>query len=68
MVRQQRGTVRKGGKKNRKFGRNLKKCARYKLEKRHEKSHRRRILKHIKKYKDDSTFVKEALARYGGGQ
>lgn len=52
------------GKKNRKFGRNKLKCARYSKEKRHEKSHIRRIQKHMLIYKDDSSMVKEALEKY----
>jgi hypothetical protein len=56
----------KGTKKGRKYGRNKMKCARYKFEGRHEKSHRRRILKHIEKYKDTSVGTREALLRYGG--
>ena len=66
MVRKPKGLPHKakGSKKGRKYGRNLKKCARYKLEGKHEKSHLRRILKHMKKYKDSSPFVLEALSRY----
>jgi len=41
------------GKKNRKHGRNLKKCAAYKLARKREKSHIRRIEKHLARFPGD---------------
>lgn len=52
------------GKKNRKFGRNKVKCAAYKAARKHEKSHIRRIERHIVKYKDESEGTANALRRY----
>ena len=52
------------GKKNRAHGRNKIKCAIYKAARRHEKSHIRRIERHIVKYKDGSECAASALARY----
>lgn len=52
------------GKKNRKFGRNKIKCAAYKAARKHEKSHIRRIERHIVKYKDESDGAANALVRY----
>jgi len=54
----------KGTKKGRKYGRNLKKCARYRLECRHEKSHVRRIRRHLAKYGAGDLIANEALGRY----
>ena len=36
----------------------------YRMLHKHERSHIRRIEKHMKKYKDNSPMVKEALKRY----
>jgi hypothetical protein len=54
----------KGTKKGRKYGRNLKKCARYTLEHRHEKSHVRRIRRHLSRYGGSDSIAQEALVRY----
>jgi len=52
----------KGG--ERKYGRNKKKCELYRFLHKHERSHVRRILKHMKIYKDDSPMAKNALEKY----
>lgn len=49
---------------DKKHGRNLRKCEFYRLKQKHEKSHIRRIKKHIRKYGDNSPCVMEALERY----
>jgi hypothetical protein len=53
-------------KKQRKHGRNLKSGnnLRYKAEKRHEKSHVRRITKHIKRYGETDKVAVAALKAY----
>jgi len=68
MVRKPKGRVHKakGSKKNRKYGRNKIKCNRYRLEHRHEKSHIRRIRRHMAHYSDHSPAVVKALERYEG--
>ena len=48
----------------RKYGRNLDKCKRYSMAKKHEKSHLKRIEKHILAYSDESPMVKNALKKY----
>jgi|WetSurMetagenome_2_1015567.scaffolds.fasta_scaffold1590818_1 hypothetical protein len=55
---------RRQGKKNRGWGRNKAKCVKYSLQHRHEKSHIRRIRRHIAVYKDSSDAARAALARY----
>ena len=45
-------------------GRNKHKCAMYRTLRKHERSHVRRIEKHIKKYKDKSRMAIQALNRY----
>lgn len=55
---------RREGKKTRKHGRNKVKCAEYRRLRKHEKSHVKRILKHMERYKDNSPMVLEALERY----
>ena len=47
-----------------KYGRNKTKCETYLRLKRREKSHIRRIERHMKTYKDNSPSVKVALAKY----
>lgn len=65
MVRRvKRPVAHRQGKKNRKFGRNELKCKRYRLERRHEKSHIRRIRRHIERYCDHTHSTLEALNRY----
>jgi len=54
----------KGSKKGRKYGRNLKKCARYQLEHRKEKSHVRRIRRHLSKYGEGDLIARGALEHY----
>ena len=56
--------VRKKGKKNQKHGRNKKKCEKYRLLKKRERSHLRRLQKHQKLYKDFSPMVLVALKKY----
>ena len=51
------------GKKNRKFGRNKVKCARYRLAHKREKSHVRRITKHLVKFPGDRCAI-DALERW----
>ena len=51
------------GKKNRKLGRNLKKCTAYRLAHKREKSHVRRIRIHLRKFPDD-LLASEALTRW----
>jgi len=48
----------------RKYGRCKDKCAMYRMLHKHERSHVRRIEKHIKKYKDKSKMAINALAKY----
>ena len=55
--------VRRGGKKNRKYGRNKVKCAVYRLLKKREKSHIRRIIRHLRRHQNDKVAT-EALERY----
>ena len=45
-------------------GRNASKCAMYRTLRKCERSHVRRIEKHIKKYKDKSKMAINALAKY----
>jgi len=52
----------KGG--ARKYGRNEEKCAIYRMLHKRERSHVRRIEKHMKRYKDNSLMVVKALERY----
>lgn len=52
----------KGGSK--KHGRGKKKCETYLRLNKREKSHIRRIERHMKKYKDDSLMAKRALEKY----
>jgi len=52
----------KGG--ERKCGRNKNKCAVYRMLHKRERSHVRRIEKHMKKYKDKSKMAVNALAKY----
>jgi len=58
----QRGHHREG-KKNRKFGRNLLKCAAYKKARKHEKSHIARLERHIARHPRD-LGAPEALRRF----
>jgi hypothetical protein len=48
----------------RKYGRNKIKCGIYRMLHKKERSHVRRIEKHMKRYKDNSPMVVEALDRY----
>jgi hypothetical protein len=43
----------KGGKKNRKFGRDKIKCERYRRERRREKNKVKKVCKHLKKHPND---------------
>lgn len=45
-------------------GRNTKKCAMYRMLRKHERSHIERIEKHIEKYKDKSKMATQALNKY----
>lgn len=54
---------RKKGKKNRKHGRNKKKCEAYRKAQKHEKSHIRRLKKHAVSHPKDSQ-AKQALKKY----
>jgi len=45
-------------------GRNKNKCAMYRTLRRHERSHVRRIEKHMEKYKDKSKMAIQALNKY----
>ena len=54
---------RKKGKKNRKHGRNKKKCEAYKKLQKHEKSHIKRLTKHLSIHRNDSQ-AKKALRRF----
>ncbi len=47
-----------------KYGRGKKKCETYLRLRKREKSHIRRIERHMKKYKDDSLMAKRALEKY----
>jgi len=49
---------------DRKHGRNKIKCGIYRMLHKRERSHIERIVKHMRKYKDDSPMAKEALERY----
>ena len=49
---------------SKKHGRGKKKCETYLRLRKREKSHIRRIERHMKKYKDSSPVVKVALAKY----
>lgn len=55
----------KEGKKNRKYGRNKKKCEVYKKAHKHEKSHIRRLLRHLERFPEDEQ-AKVALRVYEG--
>ena len=46
--------------------RNKVKCERYRREHRREKSHVRRLEKHMKRYHDSSPMVRNALEKYKG--
>lgn len=48
----------------RKHGRNTAKGDKYRTLKKKEKSHLRRIKRHMEKYKDASSMVKKALEKY----
>jgi len=52
----------KGG--ERKYGRALAKCKLYRMLRKRERSHVRRLEKHIKLYKDTSPMAQGALERY----
>jgi dynactin complex subunit len=52
------------GKKNRAHGRNKVKCAAYAAAHKHEKSHVRRLCRHMKKYGSTDVVACVALARY----
>jgi len=52
----------KGG--DRKHGRAKIKCGVYTMLRKHERSHVRRLEKHIRLYKDTSPMAQEALERY----
>lgn len=54
---------RKKGKKNRKYGRNERKCEAYRKAQKHEKSHVKRLTRHLVKFPQDEKAV-EALRRY----
>ena len=43
----------KSGKKNRKYGRNAKKCAAYKLMNKRRTNKRKKLIRHLKEYPDD---------------
>lgn len=45
-------------------GRNKSKCSMYRTLRKHERSHVRRIEKHMKKYKDKSRMAIQALNKY----
>jgi len=49
---------------DRKHGRNKIKCGVYRMLRKRERSHIRRIVKHMEKYKDNSPMAREALERY----
>lgn len=49
---------------DRKHGRNKIKCGVYRMLRKKERSHVRRIERHMRIYKDDSPMVVEALDRY----
>lgn len=51
------GIKAKGGKKNRKHGRNKKSCERYRLEGRAGKNKTRRLKRHAKRHPNDSQAV-----------
>lgn len=53
MARGKEGGKPKGGKKNRKYGRNKKWCTKYKLENRKEKNKLLRRLRHLKRHPND---------------
>ncbi len=65
MIRQipQKRRVRRGGKKNRAHGRNKLKCLIYRTSHRKEKSHVRRLRRHLRKFSGDRVAV-AALERY----
>jgi hypothetical protein len=52
------------GKKNRAHGRNAIKCKAYAAARKHERSHLRRLLRHVKKYGSNDAVANAALARY----
>lgn len=52
----------KGG--EHKYGRALAKCGVYRMLRKHERSHVRRLERHIERYKDTSPMAQEALERY----
>ena len=52
--------------KGRKIGRNKAFCEAYRRTGEHEKSHAKRILKHLKRYGGGDLIAKHALARYQG--
>lgn len=52
----------KGGKKNRKYGRNKTVCERYSREGREEKNKARRLRRHLKKYPEDGEATKALKA------
>jgi len=52
----------KGG--ERKYGRALVKCGVYRMLRKRERSHVRRLERHIRVYKDTSPMAQEALERY----
>lgn len=52
----------KGG--ERKYGRAQAKCAVYRMLRKHERSHVRRLERHIRLYKDSSPMAQGALERY----
>jgi hypothetical protein len=54
--------VTRGGKKNRKFSRNKRKCERYRAEGRREKNKAARLRRHMKAHKNDAV-AKAALGR-----
>lgn len=54
------GEKAKGGRKNRKYGRNVDFCKKYALEGRRAKNKRKKINRHLKKHEGD-TQAREAL-------
>jgi len=49
---------------DRKHGRNKIKCGIYRMLHKRERSHVKRIWRHMEKYKDNSPMAREALERY----
>lgn len=58
MARPQGGKARRGGKKNRKHGRNKEFCDRYSREGRRERNKARKLTRHLKKFPSDGVARK----------